>query len=115
MVSLQMLIGEEFLMIEGAWLRDYLGTDISKADRIEGSGPRLFGYGGSPPIISSGSLRIGNAFKCSNRRITSRYSTDMSTKDISFTYSHYIRLPIYWMTETKASTASSPISLRTIS
>ena len=40
MVSLQMLIGEEFLMIEGAWLRDYLGTDISKADRIEGSGPR---------------------------------------------------------------------------
>ena len=32
MVSLQMLIGEEFLMIEGAWLRDYLGTDISKAD-----------------------------------------------------------------------------------
>lgn len=33
-------------MIEGAWLRDYLGTDISKADRIEGSGPRLFGYGG---------------------------------------------------------------------
>ena len=94
MVSLQMLIGEEFLMIEGAWLRDYLGTDISKADRIEGSGPRLFGYGGPPPIISSGSLRIGNAFKCSNRRITSRYSTDMSTKDISFTYSHYIRLGV---------------------
>ncbi len=47
MVSLQMLIGEEFLMIEGAWLRDYLGTDISKADRIEGSGPRLLGMGAS--------------------------------------------------------------------